>query len=334
MTLPLSIASVTVATNAAAVLPRQLDALLRQTRPLQEIIVVDNGSTDSTLEMLRSRYPEIIVLELGQNLGVGGAFSEGLAYAALKKKHDWIWLLDEDSIPEDGALDQLLVGHALTQQLGKNAGVVACFPSNPGSGVSYPGLLWQDRLVQPSAESIRQRVWFVDATISSGTMIRRDVVEVAGLPRADFFMDLVDIEYSLRIRRHGYDIAMVRDSILNHTIGIPRVFHFLGFKKAWSDHHPWRQYYVMRNHTYVVWRFYPQSRAKLFMLERLLRHGIGILLFSRSRRQSFGMMMRGFLDGRSGKLGIRVSADNVHGARSEVNSPLCAIIPSSDQPKT
>jgi GT2 family glycosyltransferase len=325
MTLPLSIASVTVATNAAAVLPRQLDALLRQTRPLQEIIVVDNGSSDSTLETVRSRYPEIIVLELGQNLGVGGAFSEGLTYAALKKKHDWVWLLDEDSIPEDGALEQLLVGFALTQQLGENAGVVACVPSNAKSGISYPGLLWRDRLVQPSAESVRERVWFVDATISSGTMVRREVVEVAGLPRADFFMDLVDIEYSLRIRRHGYKIAIVRDSILNHTIGIPRVFRFLGFKKAWSDHDPWRQYYVMRNHTYVVWRFYPQLKPKLFMLERLLRHGIGILFFSRSRRDSLRMMMRGFLDGRAGKLGIRVLAGSPNRPPAEPGNQLQAI---------
>jgi GT2 family glycosyltransferase len=333
MTPPFSIASVTVATNAAAVLPRQMDALVRQTRPLQEIIVIDNGSTDSTLEILRSRYPGITVVELGQNLGVGGAFSEGLAYAALKKKHDWVWLLDEDSIPEDGALEQLLVGYALTQRLGKNAGVVACVPSNAESGTSYPGLLWRDRLVPPSVDSTRQPVWFVDATISSGTMVRRDVVEVAGLPRADFFMDLVDIEYSLRIRRSGYEIAMVRDSILNHTIGVPRVFHFLGFKKAWSDHNPWRQYYVMRNHTYVVWQFYPRWRSKLFMLERLLRHGAGIVLFSRSRWDSLRMMTRGFLDGRSGKLGIRVSAESPNAPLAGSRNPLHAVVSSGEQPK-
>jgi len=65
----LSIASVTIAYNAASVLPRQLDALLRQTRPLQEIVVVDNGSTDGTSRMLAERYPQVTVLRMAENLG-------------------------------------------------------------------------------------------------------------------------------------------------------------------------------------------------------------------------------------------------------------------------
>jgi glycosyltransferase involved in cell wall biosynthesis len=51
----LSVASVTVAYNAASVLPRQLDALLRQTPPLQGIVVVDNGSTDGTRATVAGR---------------------------------------------------------------------------------------------------------------------------------------------------------------------------------------------------------------------------------------------------------------------------------------
>ena len=68
-----SVASVTVAYNDARVLPRQMDALLGQTRPLQEIIVVDNASTDSTRALLAERYPEVRVLRMPENMGVGGA---------------------------------------------------------------------------------------------------------------------------------------------------------------------------------------------------------------------------------------------------------------------
>jgi glycosyltransferase involved in cell wall biosynthesis len=120
MTRKLSIASVTVATNAAEVLPTQLDALLRQSRPLEEIIIVDNGSTDSTVEMICHRYPQITILALGQNLGVGGAYAAGLSYAALDKKHDWVWLLDDDSVPEGDAMEQLLLGYVLSEQQEKN----------------------------------------------------------------------------------------------------------------------------------------------------------------------------------------------------------------------
>ena len=72
MTSTHSVASVTVATNAAHLLPRQLDALKRQSRKLDEIVVVDNASTDDTVDMLASQYPEVKVLRLPENGGVGG----------------------------------------------------------------------------------------------------------------------------------------------------------------------------------------------------------------------------------------------------------------------
>jgi rhamnosyltransferase len=303
------IASITVATNAAAVLPKQIDALLRQSRSVDEVIVVDNGSTDETVVMLRNRYPKVTIIELGRNLGVGGALAAGLSYALLEKKHDWAWLLDDDSVPQDDAVEKLLSGYDLSRSLDQEAAVVAAVPFTSETQEVYPGLLWRERFVTPTASVVREPIWFVDATISSGTMIRRDVVENVGLPRSDFFMDFVDFEYSLRIRRQGYRICMVRDSILLHTIGTPRVFQFLGYKRAWSDHAPWRQYYIMRNHAYVIWNSYPKLRPKLYLVGRLLQHGAAILCFSEHKKESFSMMIRGFRDGLLGRLGARFLPD-------------------------
>jgi GT2 family glycosyltransferase len=316
MTTEWSIASVTIAYNSAETLRKQLNALQRQNRPLKEIIVVDNGSKDSTVGMIRSEYPQVTVLELGENLGIGAALAAGLSYAALEKKYDWTWILDQDSLPESNSVEHLLRGYSLTEQKGRKVGVVACFPVHRGSGLSYPGLFWRGRLVPPPAAVLRQPIWFVDATISSGTMVRRDVVEAVGLPRSDFFMDLVDVEYCLRIRRYGYEIAIVRDSILHHTIGTPQTFQFLGYKKAWNDHAPWREYYISRNHTYIVWHRYPNFRSKMFMLMRLVHHGMGILFFSQHRVASFAMMLKGFFDGRAGRLGRRFFDGASDGSRA------------------
>src|SRR5579884_548016 len=94
-----SIASVTIAYNASATLPRQLAALLGQTRPLQEIIVVDNASTDCTRSLLANRYPGITVLRMPENVGAAGAWAAGLSYA-VGKRHDWVWTFDDDSVPD------------------------------------------------------------------------------------------------------------------------------------------------------------------------------------------------------------------------------------------
>lgn len=219
-----SIASVTVTYNAANVVGKQLSALLGQTRRLDEIIVVDNGSQDGTLEMLRDQYPEITVIGLKENLGIGGALAASLSYSALEKKYDWTWLFDQDSVPEIDALDQLIRGYSTSEGQRGNVGVLASLPKDERNCITYPGLLWRERLVAPCFKTCQQPVWFVDATISSGTMICREVVEKVGLPRTDFFIDFVDFEYGIRIRRHGYEIAVVRDSVFalhdRDTLGI------------------------------------------------------------------------------------------------------------------
>jgi GT2 family glycosyltransferase len=301
---PRSVASVTVATNACHLLPRQLDALRQQSPKIDEIIVVDNASTDGTVEMLSTRHPDVTVLRLPENGGVGGAYAAGLRHAAFSKRHDWIWLLDDDSVPPGDGLESLLAG---LQQAGEAGSIAVLAPVcvDPETSVSWPGLSWQDgRLTAKQADPAEPLI-FVDCVISSGSLIHRDAVEAVGLPRADFFMDFVDYEYCLRLRRHGFRVAIVRDTILEHEVGGLTTVHLLGLKKSWSVHAPWREYYMARNETFTMWQYYPKLVTKGHVLYRLTRHAIGILLFGKQKLDCLAMQWRGFMDGRAGKLGIR-----------------------------
>src|SRR5579871_6870657 len=107
---PGSIASVTVTFNAGPGLRAHLNQLRRQTHRLDEIIVVDNASTDNTRQLLQSEFPEVTVLPLAKNVGIGGGLAAGLQYAAFQKKYDWIWTFDQDSIPPRDGLQRLLTG--------------------------------------------------------------------------------------------------------------------------------------------------------------------------------------------------------------------------------
>ncbi|MGC1373946.1 MAG: hypothetical protein WA824_17560, partial [Candidatus Sulfotelmatobacter sp.] len=160
----------------------------------------------------------------------------------------------------------------------------------------------------PAQADPGQPISFVDLVISSGSLIRRNAIEAVGLPRADFFMDFVDYEHCLRLRRHGFKIAVVQDSHLKHVLGDPSKFEFLGKTKYWSDHAPWRCYYMVRNEVFTIWEYYPEWRNKGFLLWRLVRNAISLALFGKRKLACMGMMWRGFRDGRSGRLGIRFSA--------------------------
>ena len=299
----LSIASVTLAYNSEQFLCGQLDALLRQNRSLEEIIVVNNGSTDGTRDLLSAKYPQVTVLDLPTNVGVGGGYAAGLGYAA--RKHDWVWLLDHDSVPADDGLETLLQGLTGLEGSTESIGMLAPVPIHSGTQLSYPGMLWRRGWVRPRSEWSDQPVYFVDAVISSGSLIRSEVVDKVGLPRADFFIDFVDFEYCLRLRRHGYKIAVVRGSHLDHAIGNPRTINIFGYSKAWGGHAPWREYYISRNETFTIWSYFPDWKSKISTLRRLLRHATAIVAFGEQKRTCLKMMLLGYLDGRAGRLGIR-----------------------------
>jgi GT2 family glycosyltransferase len=300
----ISIASVTVAYNGSPVLPRHLDALKRQTQKINEIVVVNNASSDDTLDVLVAEFPEVTVLSLPENSGVGGGLAAGLNYAAITKKYDWIWLFDQDSLPSQDGLERLL---ASLQHLAEAESTAILAPVNihPETKMTCPGLSWRGGRLLPTPEP-NQHITFVDSVITSGSLVRREAIEAAGLPRADFFMDFVDHEHCLRLRRHGFKIAVVRDSLLYHVHGDPSKFNILGRTKYWTDHVPWREYYMTRNEIFTIWRYYPKWKTKAFTIYRLARHALDLILFGKRKLACLGMMYRGLRDGLAGRLGVRV----------------------------
>ena len=299
-----SIASVTVAYNGAKMLPRQMDALLTQARALQEIVVVDNASTDGTSAMLAGRYPQVTVLRMKENVGAAGAWARGLSYAALERRHDWIWSFDDDSVPNAFVLANLLDGIGSLNGTRVEVGMVAPMPVHQKTGTRYPPLLWRNGFVKPSISYMQNPLWFADLIIASGCLVRSELVRKIGLPRADFFMDFFDYEYSLRARLNGYKIAVISHAELDHEIGNARTV-WAGRLRLWSCYAPWREYYNSRNMVYAGWHLYPNLGTKCFVLGHLARHAGAVLLFSPEKTACLTKMAQGIWDGCRAKLGIR-----------------------------
>jgi GT2 family glycosyltransferase len=88
-------------------LPRTLESLRRQTRPA-DVVLVDNGSTDSSLELVRERFEEVEVLAFGENLGFGPAINR----AVRERPADPLILLNNDVECEPGLIESMLDAHA------------------------------------------------------------------------------------------------------------------------------------------------------------------------------------------------------------------------------
>jgi GT2 family glycosyltransferase len=314
----LKVACVIVAYNNAANIGGLLESLLGQSRRLEEIIVVDNASSDDTAKVVKEKFPQVTLLANASNTGVGGGYAQGMNHA-YKKGYEWIWLLDGDSLPQTSALEELAKVFASLRPAHPKIGILASCPVNPLTNERYDGSLWRGRFVAlPKALATSREPFPVDSVISSGCLVSRRAVEDVGLPRADFFMDFVDHEYNLRVRRDGYEIMFLPASVIYHEIGRPRVVRSriirviarLTSKGPLGVEAPWRQYYIVRNQAYTFWHEFRSCRTLFFFGLRVMRMIGGILLFNdKDKVKRIRYMIRGLRDGFKGRLGRRVTPE-------------------------
>lgn len=306
------IASVIVTYNNSDNIEKLLDSLLTQSKPIEEIIVVDNASSDGTFQRINETFPQVTLLANASNMGAGGGYAQGMEYA-YQKGFEWIWLFDGDSLPQTSALEELAKAFSNLSSMHPKIGILASSPVIPSAGIRYDGFLWRGRFVGLPKELTRSQAPFpVDSVISSGSLVSHRVIEDIGLPRADFFMDFVDHEYNLRVRRKRYEIIYVPASVVYHEIGKPRVINSrivraiarLATKSPLMVQTPWRMYYRVRNELYTFWYEFRNYKALFFFALLVIRMIAGMILFNdKDKRKRVKYIVLGLRDGFKGKLG-------------------------------
>lgn len=284
---------------------RSLQALLDQTYPVNEILVVDNGSTDSILEKPFPKH--ITVVRNSTNLGPSGALVGSLQYA-MAKQYDWIWVFDADSAPRKDALEKLVDLYAsFNLQTQHDIGVLSC------SQVLEPSTkLFQGRRLTPSGPRLSKidpsRPYCeCDATIWSGSLINIDAVRAVGLPRCgranyweDMSCDQGDVDFFYRIKKAGYRVLVHRFSMIDHLVGQSKQVHILGRTFVSTNHSPDRRYLFFRNLTYFWLYLYPRRNwlgLSLWFSYRFTLTILGIVIIEKDRVPKLWACLRGIRDG-------------------------------------
>ena len=233
-----TVCAVVVTYNRAGLLARCLDHLQSQTRKPDAVLVVDNASTDGTAEMLADRE-EIDVLRLPVNTGGAGGFRSGLerAYAA---GYDWMWLLDDDTLAGEQALQFLLAG--LERAPKAPSVMTSLVRSRDGSlhPMNRPWLRVKPRGV--FAEAAECGLVPIRAATFVSTMVRREAVAEYGLPPGHYFVWLDDIQYTARVVRDGDGYLVPESEVLHWT---PRAYDTLSDDRG-------RFYFKVRNQLWLL----------------------------------------------------------------------------------
>jgi rhamnopyranosyl-N-acetylglucosaminyl-diphospho-decaprenol beta-1,3/1,4-galactofuranosyltransferase len=284
------VVAVVVTFNRRDLLLESLAAVTAQTRAPDTVIVVDNASTDGTAAEVRARYPSVRLAGLTRNTGGAGGFAAGLALA-LADGADLVWLMDDDTVPEPGALAALLAARA------------GYAPQPPALVASR--VLWTDGRAHPmntprtkpfatKAERAAaaatgcapiRSASFVSILVDAGVSRER------GLPQADYFLWNDDFEYTTRLLRDQSGLLCPASVVVHKTAA---------FGDTDTDPGP-RFFYEVRN---KIWTLRTRSLAPA---ERVLYGGSTLRRWARTFAKSRDRRALGSALARGIAAGVRTS---------------------------
>jgi GT2 family glycosyltransferase len=190
-------------------------------RGFQDIVVIDNGSTDGSRDFL-SAQPGLHVLFAEKNEGGSGGFNRLMHYFIEKTQHKWLLLFDDDAYP---AFDMRLLGERLKSESGGHAPAYTfkvtypdgtiCTMNRPGVNILNTNplrLMHRDHHVQDF-----DKACMVDFASFAGILLKRETIEEIGYVSKEFFIYSDDIHYTLGISsrigkiRYWPEFAFIHD---------------------------------------------------------------------------------------------------------------------------
>ncbi len=237
--------AVVVTYNRKKLLKENIVALKNQVYKNFKVLIIDNNSTDNTYEYIKDELTsDIEYINTKKNLGGAGGFSFGIQ-SAVQRGADYVWIMDDDTIPEKEALEELV---KTTDLLNGEFGFLAS------------KVLWKDReqicLMNKQAISddwiynlnyLTYELIKVKVTSFVSCFINRKAIMDVGLPITEFFIYGDDVEYTTRISSK-YQSFLVNKSVVIHKIENNISIHISQVDKS----RIFRYKYMYRNGVYIA----------------------------------------------------------------------------------
>lgn len=241
------------------------------------VVVVDDGSgaaADEVLERLAGLGA--VVVREAENVGIAAALNDGIR-AAREHGGELLVTFDQDSVVPEGFIEALAAAARSAADRGVRIGAVV------------PEYFADVRQARGDAASDYSPAANV---IQSGMLLPASVIDAVGDLRADFFIDLVDTEYELRLRRAGYAVLAAHGARLGHALGTQyrrelfgRQVRVPGVPPEITLSTPFRYFYRVRNRI-ILNREYLTAAPRQILRDTVLDgiHFVNALWVARPRR--------------------------------------------------
>jgi GT2 family glycosyltransferase len=188
-----------------------------------QVIVADNGSEDDSVTVLKQKFPNIVIIENGANLGYAEGNNRAITYA-IEREFDDILLLNNDAIVDP----QLLNSFVRVSEDNPNAGVFGAkiyYLSEPQKIWFAGGKIRPDILLtahEGFGEIDDSRSWEevrpIDYACGCALFVRSDVIKKIGVLESKFFLMWEETDFCYRARRAGFECLFVPKALVWHKI--------------------------------------------------------------------------------------------------------------------
>lgn len=273
-----------------------LGNLMKASAECANVVAVDNSpEEDARLHQYLRRQGIEVIVNRNEN-GVAGAYNKG-AEVLLGRKCDLIFLLDQDSTIETGFFEAMI---RASTALGADAFLIGPKIYEIALNKYMPVIPPGKRFPKPfRIDEQTEGIFPTLCIISSGSAISAAAYRMLGPFRNDYFIECVDVEYSLRANSREIPVYMNAAVTLRQTNG--RIEQ----RGKWSttNHAPSRRYYIARNSVHCLREY--RTLSGLHWLSGLLviRQAICVLLLDSQKLRKLTAITIGYLDGLFGRLG-------------------------------
>jgi GT2 family glycosyltransferase len=204
--------------NGSEILPECLGSLKKQLYRNIEVIVVDNASSDNSLDILK-QFAWVRVIKSKKNLGFAGGNNLGFTYT----KGKYIFLFNSDATAPIDLLQKLV------SSLEKDSSVAAVQPkflyedntiNSLGAYLTNTGFLYYPGYGKKDTRAMYKKSSFIFSGYGAGLLIHRDVIEKIGLFDDDYFMYFEESDFSMRIWLSGWKILYNAETTIIHKGGV------------------------------------------------------------------------------------------------------------------
>jgi hypothetical protein len=239
-----------------------IDSLYNMDYLNNEIIVVDNGSSDGSVQIIRQRYPFITIIPNGNNLGFAMGNNVGIR-RALDMDADYIWCLNNDTVVAKDTLAKLVNTLQCIPKIGLISPLIYYY-DNPDK-VQFCGsyIDWEKKSIIKLKNLSEIKEIMSISLWGTALLIRREVIEHVGYLNEKYFAYHEDEEYSMRVLKAGFHNLVHPDAKIHHK----------NSRSTGSNDAPMQVFLRSRN-SYFLWMDNGKGIKRLNYMRRYLAQTI------------------------------------------------------------